>query len=142
MKRLATFVLFGMLLPIGCAEKTPKEPTPEPQETALTETTADISQSTMDVANAFMGAMGKGDMKTMIGLMHDDMVWPEFRRQKPALDRTMVRKRIHFKGFPSGIRRKFQNLEMGTDRWFRQRRYGCVFRANEGAFNPFGPRDQ
>lgn len=75
MKRLATFVLFGMLLPIGCAEKTPKEPTPEPQETALTETTADISQSTMDVANAFMGAMGKGDMKTMIGLMHDDMVW-------------------------------------------------------------------
>jgi len=30
---------------------------------------------TMKTANAFMEAMGKGDMETMIGLMHDDMVW-------------------------------------------------------------------
>ena len=33
------------------------------------------SQKTLDIANAFMGAMGKGDMETMKNLMHDDMVW-------------------------------------------------------------------
>jgi len=29
----------------------------------------------MDIANEFMGAMGKGDMTTMQNLMHEDMVW-------------------------------------------------------------------
>lgn len=33
------------------------------------------SQKTLDIANAFMGAMGKGDMDTMKDLMHTDMVW-------------------------------------------------------------------
>jgi len=33
------------------------------------------SQKTLDIANAFMGAMGKGDMEAMINLMHEDMVW-------------------------------------------------------------------
>jgi len=33
------------------------------------------SQKTLDIANAFMGAMGKGDMETMKNLMHEDMVW-------------------------------------------------------------------
>lgn len=33
------------------------------------------SQETLDIANAFMGAMGKGDMQIMISLMHEDMVW-------------------------------------------------------------------
>jgi len=33
------------------------------------------SKETMDVANSFMAAMGKGDMETMINLMDDDMVW-------------------------------------------------------------------
>lgn len=32
-------------------------------------------QSAMDIANAYMGAMGKGDMETMANLMHEDMVW-------------------------------------------------------------------
>lgn len=32
-------------------------------------------QKTIDIAMAFMGAMGKGDMKTMKGLMHEEMVW-------------------------------------------------------------------
>ncbi|MEM8507915.1 MAG: nuclear transport factor 2 family protein [Bacteroidota bacterium] len=35
----------------------------------------DPSEETMKVAQAFMGAMGKGDMDTMISLMHDDMIW-------------------------------------------------------------------
>ncbi len=33
------------------------------------------SQKTLDIANAYMGAMGNGDMETMKNLMHDDMVW-------------------------------------------------------------------
>ncbi|MEM9327994.1 MAG: nuclear transport factor 2 family protein [Bacteroidota bacterium] len=33
------------------------------------------SEETLKVAMAFMDAMGKGDMETMVGLMHDDMVW-------------------------------------------------------------------
>lgn len=32
-------------------------------------------KETMDVAMAFMDAMGKGDMEQMINLMHEDMVW-------------------------------------------------------------------
>ncbi len=32
-------------------------------------------KSTLDIANAFMGAMWTGDMETMIWLMHEDMVW-------------------------------------------------------------------
>ncbi|MEM6723597.1 MAG: nuclear transport factor 2 family protein [Bacteroidota bacterium] len=35
----------------------------------------DASKATMDIALAFMDAMGKGDMDNMIALMHDDMVW-------------------------------------------------------------------
>ena len=33
------------------------------------------SQATYDTVMAFMGAMGSGDMETMVGLMADDMVW-------------------------------------------------------------------
>ncbi len=32
-------------------------------------------EDAMTIANAFMGAMGKGNMETMTSLMHDDMVW-------------------------------------------------------------------
>lgn len=32
-------------------------------------------KSAMDIANEFMGAMGKGDMEAMNNLMHEDMVW-------------------------------------------------------------------
>jgi ketosteroid isomerase-like protein len=34
-----------------------------------------ISQKTLDIVMAFMGAMGSGDMKTIDALMADDMVW-------------------------------------------------------------------
>jgi len=34
-----------------------------------------VSQNTLDIANAFMGALGKGDMEAMKNLMHEDMVW-------------------------------------------------------------------
>lgn len=32
-------------------------------------------QTAMDIADAYMGAMGKGDMVAMSNLMHEDMVW-------------------------------------------------------------------
>lgn len=32
-------------------------------------------QTALDIANAYMEAMGKGDMKAMENLMHEDMVW-------------------------------------------------------------------
>lgn len=35
----------------------------------------DTSQATLDTVMAFMGAMGSGDMDTVIALMDDDMVW-------------------------------------------------------------------
>ena len=33
------------------------------------------SEATMSIAMGFMEAMGKGDMETMVSLMHEDMVW-------------------------------------------------------------------
>ncbi len=33
------------------------------------------SQETFDIVMGFMGAMGSGDMETMLSLMADDMVW-------------------------------------------------------------------
>jgi ketosteroid isomerase-like protein len=33
------------------------------------------SQATLDTVMGFMGAMGSGDMETMLSLMADDMVW-------------------------------------------------------------------
>ena len=35
----------------------------------------DQGAETMNIANAFMEAMGKGEMDKMMGLMHEDMVW-------------------------------------------------------------------
>ena len=34
-----------------------------------------LKKTAMDIANEFIGAMGKGDMKAMQNLMHEDMVW-------------------------------------------------------------------
>ena len=34
-----------------------------------------VSQATFDTVMAFMGAMGSGDMDTMVSLMAEDMVW-------------------------------------------------------------------
>ena len=34
-----------------------------------------LNKTAMEIANEFMGAMGKGDMEAMQNLMHDDMVW-------------------------------------------------------------------
>ncbi len=43
--------------------------------TAMKQLKGPEPQDTMKIAGAYMEAMGKGDMETMKGLMHDDMVW-------------------------------------------------------------------
>lgn len=45
------------------------------QQLAPKQVEAKADSSTMDVALAFMGAMGSGDMEKMKALMHEDMVW-------------------------------------------------------------------
>ncbi len=47
----------------------------EVQEMSDADKLAIESQQTLDLANAFMTAMGTGDMDAMANLMHDDMVW-------------------------------------------------------------------
>ena len=42
---------------------------------AVAQTMDPTSQVTFDTVMAFMGAMGKGDMKTLTDLMANDMVW-------------------------------------------------------------------
>lgn len=70
--------LFGLFLLTACETSE----APESSETSSTmdkentmETAPDQSSETMDVAMAFMQAMGSGDMETMASLMDDDMVW-------------------------------------------------------------------
>ena len=60
---------------MGCSE-TQKEKAVT-QETVVSEADklAIESQKTLDIANAYMAAMSKGDMETIKSLMHDDMVW-------------------------------------------------------------------
>ncbi len=43
--------------------------------TAMKQLGGEKKQTAMDIANAYMDAMGKGDMEAMANLMHDDMVW-------------------------------------------------------------------
>ena len=42
---------------------------------AIAQTMDPTSQASFDTVMKFMGAMGKGDMKIMLDLMADDMVW-------------------------------------------------------------------
>lgn len=71
MKRLVV-ILALVLFVLGC--KTDKQEAntiaKAPESTLATQ-----SKETLDIAMKFMDAMGKGEMETMIALMHEDMVW-------------------------------------------------------------------
>ncbi|WP_422861964.1 nuclear transport factor 2 family protein [Flagellimonas sp. W118] len=80
MKKLIVCIV--MALTFGSCETAKKNDVKAEHETAteVKEMTAndkllEQSQATLDLANAFMSAMGKGDMQTMSDLMHEDMVW-------------------------------------------------------------------
>ena len=47
----------------------------EDWSTAMKQLKGEKKKSAMDIANEYMGAMGKGDMEAMMNLMHEDMVW-------------------------------------------------------------------
>ena len=55
--------------------KAEREITTEVKEMSANDKLAEQSQATLDIANAYMAAMGKGDMETMNNLMHEEMVW-------------------------------------------------------------------
>ncbi|RKR15396.1 hypothetical protein CLV91_1481 [Maribacter vaceletii] len=76
--------IFGIaLLLTSCNTENKNNKNSEKQTATTIETIemseADIlaqeSQKTLDIANAYMAAMGKGDMEAMKNLMHEDMVW-------------------------------------------------------------------
>ena len=66
---------FFLLALISCQSNSNQETSKEGENLKQENTMDKESNSTMDIAMSFMDAMGKGDMETMLGLMHEDMVW-------------------------------------------------------------------
>ncbi|WP_298518627.1 nuclear transport factor 2 family protein [uncultured Kordia sp.] len=63
---------------IGCIETSKATESAKTEKTVSPITKSDMElqgEETLKIANAFMGAMGKGDMEAMKNLMHEDMVW-------------------------------------------------------------------
>jgi hypothetical protein len=80
MKKVITyFAIVSMFLSCDMARKeggkSKKNFEIEVNEISEIEQLAKQSQETLEIANAYMAAMGKGDMETMENLMHEDMVW-------------------------------------------------------------------
>ncbi len=79
MKQLIlTISLLCSMLFLGCDSNKTEIPTATTEKTTQTDKESKMekqSAATMDIAMKFMGAMGKGDMETMMSLMHEDMVW-------------------------------------------------------------------
>ena len=76
MYKYAITSLILALLTISCNNNT----TSNAKSVASAPTTIETSlekesKETMKIATTFMGAMGKGDMKTILNLMDDQMVW-------------------------------------------------------------------
>ena len=70
--------LLSMGLLVGCTLDNKKIPTTNSTEMSQNNKTQALekqSKATMDIAMKFMDAMGKGEMETMMSLMHEEMVW-------------------------------------------------------------------
>ncbi len=65
----------------------------------------------MTIADAFMGAMGKGDMETMSNLMHDDMVWQNAGDKSLPWIGPWVGKKIILEKFLPSFGENFQTLK-------------------------------
>ncbi|MFS4494317.1 nuclear transport factor 2 family protein [Maribacter sp. 2308TA10-17] len=78
-KIILCFAIASLLVGCDMAKKSntqaAHEETTEVNEMSASDTLAQQSQETLAIANAYMAAMGKGDMETMNTLMHEDMVW-------------------------------------------------------------------
>lgn len=80
MKRIILIFSIGFLaVLVGCDSTNKKDVQPDVNKQKITNETENKmdtqSKTTMDIAMKFMDTMGKGDMETMMSLMHDDMVW-------------------------------------------------------------------
>ena len=78
MKYIITIFKFILLMTLlGCDyDKNPSSNGIEQGSQNIKENKMDTkSQTTLDIAMKFMDAMGKGEMETMMSLMHEDMVW-------------------------------------------------------------------
>ena len=74
---LTTCILLSVVL-LSCSSNANQRLTLNSDKITQTNTNNNMekeSKATMEIAMNFMGAMGKGDMETMMGLMHEDMVW-------------------------------------------------------------------
>ena len=60
---------------VGCSDPEAQTLTPEATPAPVEVAVDHDAEQTMAVATGFMEAMTTGDMETMVGLMHDDMVW-------------------------------------------------------------------
>ncbi|MEO0473151.1 MAG: nuclear transport factor 2 family protein, partial [Bacteroidota bacterium] len=76
MKSVSIIILSIMLITSGCHAQNEAATANSESIQQQTEQTMDKqSEESMKIALAFMDAMGKGDMESMISLMHEDMVW-------------------------------------------------------------------
>jgi ketosteroid isomerase-like protein len=78
-KVILCLAIVSILISCDTAKKdnTQSEDSPktEVKEMSKADILAKQSQETIDIANAYMTAMGTGDMQAMKDLMHEDMVW-------------------------------------------------------------------
>lgn len=78
MKQFLIISLLSMGLFLGCASDNKKTPSTNTEKTThndMEKSKEKQSKATMNIAMKFMDAMGKGEMETMMSLMHEDMVW-------------------------------------------------------------------
>lgn len=78
-KAIVLFAVVSIFVSCDMAKKDNAQSKEKSKTEAKEMSEADIlakqSQETLDLANAYMAAMGQGDMEAMQNLMHDDMVW-------------------------------------------------------------------
>lgn len=77
--KLSMVILTVIVCASACVDgNTEKKNNDKKEDMTTNQTKSDAElqgEETLEIANAFMAAMGKGDMEAMKNLMHDDMVW-------------------------------------------------------------------
>ncbi|ANH60250.1 nuclear transport factor 2 family protein [Dokdonia donghaensis] len=77
--KLSSVMMVVILCAIACADSSHKNEENFKESEVTTSITKSVQETqgdkTLEIANAFMAAMGKGDMEAMKSLMHEDMVW-------------------------------------------------------------------
>ena len=76
MKQIFVIIsLFSLFTFFSCDSAKKETPTANSEKINQENNIEKQAKATMDVAMHFMDAMGKGDMETIVNLMHEDMVW-------------------------------------------------------------------